>query len=326
MKTQITKQIAKLTLVALAAFAMAGVAQASTCGLAPEVLKDTQDLAAKIAADFKKDIPELKTVSLNSDNKPQVDLLDGKFHKIDRSRPVLKQLDSVGVISEKSLLAGGTQVYGSAVLVSPCHVITNRHVVENIAKHKGTKLEVGNEVNFSVGQSKTCDPKNPFLISDLQAKVLEFGKTESGRAISGDWAIVKLSRPILNHEVKPAKVTTRKIGPGEYGMQVGYPGSEIKDQFGFAYLRGSYIEGKGGGLTGITTISDSRAHYGISGGGIFGWDVSNNNEVFVELTALTRGGKDTISMSSIINQMKESESGLQVLEEMKRSLKTQSCE
>jgi V8-like Glu-specific endopeptidase len=130
----------------------------------------------------------------------------------------LKDFDSSGVISAYKYENESKTYYnyGSAVLLSPCHVITNRHVVTN----KGTReVSAGHQMFFNVGQA-SCDSQNHFREQNRSARLVAMGSDEDTTV--ADWAILKLDQPSQVQFVP--KMTDKATIRGERLVMVGYPG------------------------------------------------------------------------------------------------------
>lgn len=104
--------------------------------------------------------------------------------EVDRSTGEFKQLNGIGIIS-----VDGKKYDGSGFLVSPCHVLTNIHVVFD--QQPAVK---GKNVFFSVGQ--TGSATQPFLKTNVSGLVVAHGTSDD--SISSDWVVIKLSKPVGN--------------------------------------------------------------------------------------------------------------------------------
>lgn len=148
--------------------------------------------------------------------------------EIDRTAPEFKALNAIGVVQ-----AEGQSFFGSGFLISPCHVLTNKHV----AYANPQEAEVGANVRFSVGQSSTSQ----FSDADIAGKVIALGNYDNNDATrNGDWVVVKLSKSIGNKvgylpytQVKdPNKLVNRPV------LTVGFPGNRTNGGKDFSKIYG----------------------------------------------------------------------------------------
>ena len=116
-----------------------------------DISEDMQKVVQKLTIKYGESPLEGHKVGFN---KYELDeMYDEQELKVDRSQPFLDQVNAVGVITDAPL--GANIGYGSGVLISPCHVLTNAHVINKDAR-KGTI-----PVYVSLGQS-SCESKNVF--------------------------------------------------------------------------------------------------------------------------------------------------------------------
>ena len=94
-------------------------------------------------------------------------IYDEQQLKVDRSDKLLKQVDAVGIVTGLPL-ASATES-GSAVMISPCHVLISAHSVDSDNARYGKS-----PVYISVGQN-TCDLQNEFLHQDVEGQVITMG-------------------------------------------------------------------------------------------------------------------------------------------------------
>lgn len=95
------------------------------------------------------------------------EIYDEQELSVDRSLPFLNQLNAVGVITD-SPIANSTG-YATAILISPCHILTNGHSIVKDEAQKGKE-----PVYISLGEN-SCDSDNEFLHQDMPGEVLAFG-------------------------------------------------------------------------------------------------------------------------------------------------------
>lgn len=315
MKLTSSKNVTVIVSLMLYILFTSGYAAAGSCENKADALQDMQQFAKKIADDIEGEIPKVLKVNFSSET---AGILDHKFHKIDRSLPGFDQLNSVGIITGKPF-SNSIQSYGSAVLISPCHVLTNRHVVAEAASGRGESLRIGTNVYFSVGQQKSCDSKQQFGAQNLVGSVVDYGINESN---DHDWAIVKLK---TKASVSPAELSGAPLTVGRLGVMAGYPHSEIKDQFGFEYLRAQYVKAINAKVTGLVGVSDTTFRPGLSGGGNFVLDSVDGSTLEAKLVGISvSAGGNTLSIKSIFSKMHANKKGTPA--DIKKAIETGICE
>ncbi|MES3038346.1 MAG: hypothetical protein V4736_10610 [Bdellovibrionota bacterium] len=301
-ETNKTTQTLALALVILA-FAFGSTAKAdANCGLQnPSVLKDTETFADMLVSHYSDKAPKLQNVSFTS--KSAAPALDNKYLKIDRSLNYLNQLDSVGIMTS-SPFQNAPISSASAILVSPCHVLSVRHGMP----------QVGSKMFFSVGQN-SCDSKDQFKNMNAEATLVMkgFSRTERGLAPnsikddqlqSDDLSVFKI-KPI--HNVKPAKISTYNLMSGELAMTVGFPDEAILANPTSPYRNSYGVFAKTIGLTpfGTHQLSNTKDAPGLSGAGVFVMDEDDSGKPAPLLTGMNYGGGEMISMDKILSRIKE---------------------
>lgn len=106
----------------------------------------------------------------------------GQDHRqlVDRHSREYHQLNAVGAVFNEH-----NQLSGTGFLVSPCAILTNKHVVEY---YKNVRM--GHKVTFHVGQ--TNSRQKPFLTSS-EGQVVAMG---DGATEQEDWVVVKLQKSV----------------------------------------------------------------------------------------------------------------------------------
>ncbi len=116
---------------------------------------------------------------------------------VDRTNPSYAETNAIGVVTKPN-----SSGYGTGFLISPCHVLTNAHVVAMDRR----KSSVGSKVKFSVGQDPSGEKQfTEFLVDGtvvaqgiidhkeaLKSKEYKPKKSDTNT----DWAVIKLSKPI----------------------------------------------------------------------------------------------------------------------------------
>src|SRR5690349_1089998 len=86
----------------------------------PGANADVRELAELIKSNFGGAKAGMKKVSIKN-------IYDGKDRKVDRTLPIFHQLNAVGIMTHEP--KASMKYYGTSVLISPCHVIVNRHTL-----------------------------------------------------------------------------------------------------------------------------------------------------------------------------------------------------
>lgn len=295
-------------------------AQGSDCGSSPDALADTQQLAAKMVAHLGRHASqEIKDLAVNQI--PLKAVLDNRFHKVDRTKKGLETVDSVGILTANTF-KNEFQAYGSAVLLSPCHVLTNRHVVRALAQKNGFSRIKGSRMYFSVGQAKACNSADAFQEMSIEAKVVAFGAGEIGRTscpelpagadcneehAKDDWAILELDRSVKT-PIQFPRIDEEPIMGGDIGIRAGFPWSEVKEGSGFKNVRAQYVKSIGAMPDGVVMLENKTMYPGMSGGAVFRVD-TENGKTDLYLTGIDVGGGGTLSYREIKSQLISSGQG-----------------
>ena len=241
----------------------------------------------------------------------------------------LKDFDSSGVISDYRYENESKTYYnyGTAVLLSSCHVITNRHVVTN----KGTrKVSAGHQMFFNVGQA-SCNSQNHFREQNRSARLVAMGSYE--KKIVNDWAILKLDQPSQVQFVP--KMTDKATMRGERLVMVGYPGDtadrdrdEAGKSIGFTRPRALFMlaEKNYGGAIDTNFSNDGHStEGGSSGSGVvrIGRDVVTQKPVLL-LKGIQQGEGQYLGFSAISEEMEISKPGLWA--EIMKARETGTCQ
>jgi len=281
--------------------------------------KDSDALVQKILVDSKLNSgePAFKQVSLKDAQKPILDILDGKLHKVDRNNELLKQMNSVGLITGNEI-SSNLQTSGSAVLIDKCYVLTARHVVQAVAKAKRANFEIGLKSYFSVGQNRSCEGSDPFAYKNIQAKLVAFGETED---FQDEWAILKLEKPV-DKSIKPAHFFKGRLADNQTFYRTGYPYQTFSDSFGNSALRAQVDQ-----VSRVTPIffeskigNDSD---GTSGGGIF-IGSSDSDQPALQLAGINVREKTSLPIKYILSALKNEHKS--VVEEMIQTKKEGTCD
>lgn len=144
-------------------------------------------LAASVKASTCEDKNSIRNLSSDAEEIQNATTPDYR-EVIDRTTPEFKDLNGIGVVTHAH-----ENGYGSGFLVSPCHVLTNLHVAFDDVKNP----KDGQPVEFSVGQ--TGSAKKPFSNVMVPGKVVAYGGYRGlNNERNGDWAVIKLSKPVGN--------------------------------------------------------------------------------------------------------------------------------
>jgi len=290
----ISKQVKVLSLALIAFLSGFSVdASASVCGKA-DVITSLQSLKDQIVKELS--TPKIVKVSLSNESSNR------NFYKIDRNQTDMKIFNADGVITANPFSAK-SQAIGSAVLISPCHVLTNRHVVKFFAEKAGASVESDSVKNlkvfFSAGQPKSCNTEQAFLDENVSGKPMEVGKTD---AHNDDWAVVKLDRPITAEIEVPDFSRTSSIPEGYDVIKSGYPLGQMNDDVGFASVRLQHDRVVRKGSLGITELANKSFNGGLSGGSIRMYKLESG-KVYPKIYGINIGGGKTLDMGDIYRSM-----------------------
>ena len=196
-----TKNILKMIALAMMIQGITLTTQAAgTCLVdKSDIHEDMQKIKVKLNLKYSH-LYKIQTEPLKSSKIEEI--YDQSELRVDRADPFLnsflQQVNSVGVVSDVPVNSNEIQ-YGSAVLISRCHVLINAHAITN------QKVRTGDSPIFiSLGQN-SCDSKNEFLHQDIKGKVILSGNPEQP---SLDYAIVKIHKI---SDIEPALISTVRI-------------------------------------------------------------------------------------------------------------------
>jgi hypothetical protein len=251
-----------------------------------------------------------------------------EFHTVDANEATLKPFNTDGIITVGKF--NGKRIgHGSATLISPCHVLTNRHVVKFLTYNaKGLTSEQDQRVdrpdlfaknapvNFSYGQPKECKPGQQFLEQNLSGKTLEVG---SSTQVHDDWAIVKLDRPVSSDTQIPDFNTSGAIGINTRIVMSGFPGNLMDDEMGFNSVR--VRQGKVYSMSpyGVSKIYDTQLNRGNSGGTVRGYK-DNRGAVIPTVYGINVGSGYILEMPQILKSMSS-----ETYADIERARSTRSC-
>lgn len=148
---------------------------------------------------------------------------------VDRASSEYKQLNPIGIIS-----VNGKTFDGTGFLVSPCHVLTNAHVVFEDPK----KARNGTTLFFFAGQ--TGSAQKPFSQTDVQGTVIDHGNIDGTfNTTNSDWVVVKLSKSIGNdigyisiNQMDSAKMAQRQVVTAGFPVDRTNNGKDFSQMFG----------------------------------------------------------------------------------------------
>lgn len=202
-------------------------------------------------------------------------IYDEQELKVDRSLSFLNQVNSVGIVSDTFL--NEMRVYGTAVMISPCHVLINAHAAPSKKASEGIE-----PVYISLGQS-SCESNGNFLHQNMLGKVIAIGNKESN---STDYAVVRINEL---HDVKPSLISTEFLGQFSSLMMVGFPfKSTYSQKKGLQYPTANFARVKSIRTDGTFILTNTSDRAGGSGSGIFVLD-DNNGQPQTVLGAIYRG-------------------------------------
>lgn len=262
--SQVSNRVTPLILTVLLGLIASETLHADTCSLKKnDLLVDSKALMEKVMSESTTKDDGFQKVSYSPSKQ---NVLDHKFHNIDRTRPYFDDMNGIGIITG-STFSNKPQTYGSATLISSCYVLTNKHVVKGLLSEKGRNLKTGESFNFSVGQTKNCTSENHFEAMNQEVTLVDHGLDEtSGNIIQNDWAILKLKKPIKN--VKPVSLGSAYFKNDQMLVRAGYPYQVVKGTGTFANLSGQYLQNEEFSA-GIGIASDKVSRPGMSGGPAF---------------------------------------------------------
>ena len=259
----------------------AGTCLADKTDIAADMQKITQKLNLKYGNLKLQQVNGLKT-DLNEDLPD--DFYNDEQLKVDRSYKMLTTLNAVGVITDAPM--DSFEGYGSAVLISPCHVLVNAHAVTR----KDAKLGKEN-VYISLGQNN-CNSKNEFLHQDMPGKVIAIGDSNEDSTkvrASKDWAIIRINQV---SDIKAAEVSTDFINMKDSLATVGFPFSTTYIQkSGLRYPTLNFTRKTSAEPDGTVKILNKADLPGASGAGIFLLDKDEKDNPQLVLSGIFVGAR-----------------------------------
>ena len=251
-------------------------------------------------------------------NKYEVDeMYDEQELKVDRSQPFLDQVNAVGVITDAPL--GANIGYASAVLISPCHILTNAHGITQEKARKGLT-----SVYVSLGQN-TCESKKAFLHQDMQGKVIAIGNhlvNKDELLVAEDYAIVRIKNI---SDIKPVTVATEYMSYDDSLMMVGFPHkATFTQKTGLRYPTANFVRIIRSILDGSFTTTNPISRPGSSGSGIFALDRDENGKAKVFLTGIhqSEDGR-AIQTAEIVSRLQKNNP--KVLDEVTKAIENGTC-
>lgn len=283
-----------------------------------DISEDMSKIHAKLAIKYTNSDPLKAAQNLTIINQ----IYDNQQLKVDRSDPFLKQVNSVGVITDAPL---GTQHgYATAVLISPCHVLVNAHAVTNINAENGKA-----PVYISLGQN-TCDSKNEFAYQDMLGDVIAIGDlapdTEMISA-SKDYAIVKIQSI---QDIQFALISTEFMTINDSIATVGFPFKFTYSQnTGLRYPTINFTRKTAVGMNGTSKFLNNENLPGASGSGMFVLDVNQQGVPKLILGGIflgpkkDRSGGTGLQTIAILQHLEAT--NLKVFKEIVSAIRKKSC-
>ena len=297
----------------------AGTCLADKTDIAADMQKITQKLNLKYGNPKLQQVNEQKT---DLHEHLPADFYNDENLKVDRSNKMLVTLNAVGVITDAPM--DSLNGYGSAVLISPCHVLVNAHGVIN----KNAKLGKEN-VYISLGQN-SCDSKNEFLHQDMPGKVIAIGDSnEDSTKVRGsvDYAIVRIKQV---SDIQPTPVSTDFIKRSDSLAMVGFPFSTTYSQkTGLRYPTLNFTRKTGAAPDGTFKMLNNANLPGASGAGVFLLDKDENENAQLVLSgiflgALTDGsGEVGLHTTAIIQHLQAT--NLKAYNELLSAIENNTC-
>lgn len=283
-----------------------------------DIGEDTKKVSQKLAIKYgKSPIENSGKVVYLKDNMDEI--YDEQELYVDRSLTFLDQLNAVGIITVAPMV--NSTGYGTAILISTCHVLTNAH-----ATPKGSAQKGNAPVYVSLGQ-KTCESDNEFLHQDMPGKVIAIGnykhnEEEDDMTVAEDYAIVRIKNIT---DVKPVVVVVEYISRAEALMIVGFTHRATYTQkTGLRYPTANFLRMKDIGTDGTFKATNTLSRKGGSGSGLFalGEDAQGKAKVFLAGIHESEGGQG-IQTAEIVKRL--ANSNPKVLDEVTRAIEDGMC-
>ena len=252
----------------------------------------------------------LKRFDPNSKLKDVETIYDNQELKVDRSNPFLKQVNSVGVVTNGS--ATDPKSYGTAVLVSPCHVLINAHAIANNSIKNGQA-----PILISLGQN-SCDSKDAFAHQDITGKVIASGNAADP---ASDYAIVRIPKV---SDIDPALISIEYLNRNKVLMTVGFPyKATLSQKTGFRYPTANFSKTNGINPDGTFRILNTTDSAGGSGSGVFVLD-DDNGRPQVVLAGIHRSQEGIgLQTGAILKHLKAN--NFKAYKELVTSIQSKSC-
>ena len=252
----------------------------------------------------------LKRFDPNSKLKDVETIYDNQELKVDRSNPFLKQVNSVGVVTNGS--AEDPKSYGTAVLISPCHVLINAHAIVNDSIKNGQA-----PILISLGQN-SCDSKDAFTHQDIKGKVIASGNADEP---SSDYAIVRVPKV---SDIEPALISTEYLNRSNSLMTVGFPfKATFSQKTGFRYPTANFSRANGINPDGTFEILNTTDSAGGSGSGVFTMDEDKGRPQVV-LAGIHRGQEGVgLQTAAILGHLKAN--NVKTYKELAAAIQSKSC-
>lgn len=282
-----------------------------------DISENTKKISQKLTVKYgKSPIENLGKVAFVKGNVDEI--YDDQELKVDRSQPFLNQVNAVGVITDAPL--NNSTEYASAVLISPCHILTNAHAIVKEEARKGKT-----PVYVSLGQN-TCESKNEFSHQDMPGKVIAIGNFNLANdvvRVAEDFAIVRIKNI---SDISPAVVSTDYITANEPLMIVGFPSRSTDTQkTGLRYPTANFSKMKNFSIDGSFTTNNTLSRKGGSGSGLFvmGEDEAGKAKVFLAGIHESDGGR-AIQTAEIVKRI--ANSNPKALDEVIKAIENNTCD
>lgn len=282
-----------------------------------DISEDTKKINQKLAVKYgKSPIENVGKVAFVKDNVDEI--YDEQEFKVDRSLIFLNQLNAIGVITDAPMASWA--FYATAVLISPCHILTNAHAIQNEEARKGKV-----PVYVSLGQN-SCEDGNEFSRPDMPGKVVAVGNfkfLKDNNPAAEDYAIIKINNI---SDIKPVVVSTDYITATVPLMMVGFPyHSTYTKKTGLRYPTTNFTRMKKFSIDGTFTTLNVLMRKGGSGSGLFvmGEDEQGNAKVFLAAIHESDGGV-AIQTAEIVKRL--AVSNPKVLAELTKAIEDGVCQ
>ena len=238
-------------------------------------------------------------------------IYDDQELKVDRSLPFLNQINAVGAVTNGS--AENPLSYGTAVLISPCHVLINAHAIVNDSIKNGLA-----PILISLGQN-SCDAKDTFRHQDINGTVIASGNADKP---SSDYAIVRIPKV---SDIDPAIMSIEYLNRNNSLLTVGFPyKATFTQKTGFRYPTANFSRANGINPEGTFETLNSTERAGGSGSGVFILDEDNGRPQVV-LAGIHQGQEGVgLQTAAILDLLKANNNAIYNL--LAKAIKTNSCE